>query len=181
MNKEEVNNLVNFLKDYSYTLPMAIEGIEDMEEYRARWVAQADSEWLDIVIDALHDDVQMQHQETDNISSERHWQFAGILGEWAKKDPSFVIPKIGSLLTDDRIRPIIIDALGYADRHQSLKWLATLIPIAQQLSEGELFDLINAIGQINTPKSHILLRQLKTFVEQKASNVHDNIDSYLRL
>jgi hypothetical protein len=100
-----------------------------------------------------------------------------MLNKWVQRNPEMVIPQLGSSLIYPAARPIVLWAFTYDINPRSvIPWLTPLIENWNDLSEDELFCLIDAFWQTSHPDAGLPLKRLQTLLPAEKMELHREID-----
>lgn len=157
---------------FAPTLPMVLDGYDDVDVLRARSVDKATMQDFATLIEIIENPPTYLEIGSE-YALQWYYEVGALLGEWLKRDADMVVARLGPLLERPDSRAVTLDAFCYSNSESRIAWLKPLVTQISELTEVEQTNLINALGQSLTPESVMLLRQLKTSLPEAMQSETD--------
>jgi hypothetical protein len=106
-----------------------------------------------------------------------HWAdvLSRMLGEWGRRNSEIAIPQLGSLLGNPNTRAIALLSLYEAGHPDAIPCLKSMVEEWDQLTDDELFLLIDALWQTKHLEAVLPLKQLQTLIPAEKTELHREI------
>ncbi len=136
------------------------------------WLEAATEESFQLLLDVAANPPTWKSQHYPN-----YWEgtLSEMLGEWARRNPDSAIPKLGSLLHNPAVRPIILSSLYEAGQPSAIPWLKSMVEEWERLTNDELMTFIDALWQTKHRNAVLPLKQLQTLLPPEKTELHKEI------
>jgi HEAT repeat protein len=155
------------------------QSVDDYLSSMDRWIAKRGPEVLDELIDlATH---RPSPVELGPGSPEDFYNMLGeMLSIAAQQNPAAAVPSLARHLEDDRVRPLIVEALGATGDSAALARIAEFIAREDRLSEDELMQLVEAVNEIGGESASAVLASIRSSRARDLPKLARRIDLLLQ-
>ena len=149
---------------------------KELEARQNKWLATADQISAETIIDLLYQPP--ISTETGMTPEEFQSAISELLGLIAMRLPQEVLPRMGALMNDKRIRRSILNAFASIEKIDTLPWLTPAINEVNNLTEDEQVHLVLAVMNNEAPERLLILQGMEQRIPVDHAQVHKVISEF---